>query len=179
MIDFLFYLFAALTLLSALKVVLSRDAISAALSLIVCLIGVAALFVLLEAFFLAALQVLVYAGAVVVLFLFVIMLLDDKSEEDSTKGKSFSYSRSVTLSMSLIALFLLGTGIYLFFGPEGMHENTYPSTETQAVAALSKNFGRVLFTKYVLPFQIAGFLLLMTVIGVLLLSKNYSSEKKS
>jgi NADH-quinone oxidoreductase subunit J len=76
MADFLFYIFAALILGSALAVVLNRDAVNAAMFLILAFVGVAGMFVLLEAYFLAVLQILVYAGAVVVLFLFIVMLLN-------------------------------------------------------------------------------------------------------
>jgi NADH-quinone oxidoreductase subunit J len=82
--DILFYVFAALTLLCALLVVVnpfSRNPVTSAMFLVLTIISMAGLFVLLHAFFLAAVQVLVYAGAVIVLFLFVIMLLDLKEEE--------------------------------------------------------------------------------------------------
>ena len=81
MIDFLFYLFAAITLLSALFMVLSPNAVNGAMCMIVSFVSTAALFVLLEAYFLAILQVLVYAGAVMVLFLFIIMLLNAESND--------------------------------------------------------------------------------------------------
>src|SRR5438477_12533314 len=82
--DLFFYLFAALTLLCAFLVVanpFSRDPVSSAMFLVLTIVSMAGLFVLLHAFFLAAVQVLVYAGAVIVLFLFVIMLLDLKEEQ--------------------------------------------------------------------------------------------------
>jgi NADH-quinone oxidoreductase subunit J len=82
--DFFFYLFAAMTLLSRLLVVanpFSRNPVTSAMFLVLTIVWMAGLFVLLHAFFLAAVQILVYAGAVIVLFLFVIMLLDLKEEE--------------------------------------------------------------------------------------------------
>src|SRR5882757_5909424 len=79
--EILFYVFAALTLLCGVLVVTQRNPVNSAMFLVLTIISMAGLFVLLHAFFLAAVQVLVYAGAVMVLFLFVIMLLDLKEEE--------------------------------------------------------------------------------------------------
>ena len=90
--DILFYIFAALTLVCGLMVVLSRNPINSAMFLVLSIASMAGLFVLLHAFFLAAVQVLVYAGAVMVLFLFVIMLLDLK-EEQRRKIKTVRHGR--------------------------------------------------------------------------------------
>src|SRR5687767_15856681 len=79
--DILFYVFAALALLCGVLVLLSRNPVTSAMFLVLTIASLAGLFVLLHAFFLAAIQILVYAGAVMVLFLFVIMLLDLKAEE--------------------------------------------------------------------------------------------------
>ena len=166
MTDFLFYLFATLTLLAGLKVVFSRSAVTAAMSLITSFIGIAALFVLLEAFLLAALQVLVYAGAIVVLFLFIIMLLEDQSTEPKERRPWQSMVAAV------FALLLLASGAYLLFGPEGSYSPVVTLNSDYApAAALSKNFGRELFTRYLLPFEIAGLMLLSAVVGILMLSK--------
>jgi len=78
--DIAFYIFSALTLLCGVLVIVNKNPITSAMSLVLCIVSLAGLFVLLQAFFLAAVQVLVYAGAVIVLFLFVIMLLDVKEE---------------------------------------------------------------------------------------------------
>ena len=81
MIDLLFYIFSGLMILGALVMILSPNAVNSAMCMIVTLVATAGLFVLLEAYFLAILQVLVYAGAVMVLFLFIIMLLDVDKEK--------------------------------------------------------------------------------------------------
>src|SRR5437868_6942748 len=78
--EFAFYIFSALTLLCGGLVILNRNPVTSAMCLVLCMSCLAGLFVLLQAFFLAAVQILVYAGAVMVLFLFVIMLLDLKEE---------------------------------------------------------------------------------------------------
>ena len=176
MTDFLFYVFAILTLLASLKVVFSRSAVSAAMSLIVAFIGIAALFVLLEAFLLAALQILVYAGAIVVLFLFIIMLLEDEPDRQALKLSRHWQA----LIAALFALALLGIGTYLLFGVEAPDNPVVHLQDDYAsAAALSKNFGRELFTRYLLPFEIAGLMLLVAVVGVLMLSKRQKLEQTS
>lgn len=161
MTDILFYVFAAITVGGALMVVLSRNAVNAAMFLIVSFLGIASLFVLLEAYFLAVLQVLVYAGAVVVLFLFIIMLLD-------VKGGSRRFFQPVTAVASTLALALMVGATVLFFSPRNL-----PPLEAPGVASGSslKAFGEQLFTTYLLPMQVTGFLLLVAMIGVIILSK--------
>src|SRR5580698_935636 len=92
--DILFYIFAALTLLCGALVILNRNPVNSAMFLVLSIASLAGLFVLLHAFFLAAVQVLVYAGAVMVLFLFVIMLLDLK-EEQRRKIKAFGATAGI------------------------------------------------------------------------------------
>ena len=161
MTDILFYFFAVLAVVCALLVVFSRNAVNAAMFLIVTFLSMAALFVLLGAYFLAVLQVLVYAGAVVVLFLFIVMLLDVKG------GKRHSF-RPVTAVASGLALALMVGATVLFFSPKYL-----PSSDTPVVAAGSslKAYGEQLFTTYLLPMQVTGFLLLVAMMGVIVLSK--------
>ena len=92
MLDLLFYIFASLTVVPAFLMVTSRSPVTAAMFMIASLVGMACLFVMMDAFFLAILQVLVYAGAVMVLFLFIIMLLDmDESEDLRTRAPSMAW----------------------------------------------------------------------------------------
>src|SRR6266498_5001174 len=110
--DFCFYLFSALTLLCGFLVVanpFSRNPVTSAMFLVLTIVSMAGLFVLLHAFFLAAVQVLVYAGAVMVLFLFVIMLLDLK-EEEQRRIKAFGL---VTGSLSVLAVLALVVKTFL------------------------------------------------------------------
>ncbi len=164
--DILFYIFSAGILVSAFLVVASRNPVNGAMFLIVAFVGIAALFVLLESFFLAVIQVLVYAGAVVVLFLFVIMLLDVEGSEKirprvlSVVAGSLAFALMV---LGVLALFASGLG-----GPE-------PDLPIQTAAALSRNFGYELFTKYMLAFQLIGFLLLAAMVGVIYISKGGQS----
>lgn len=163
MVDFLFYLFSALVLGSAILVVLGRNPVNAAMFLLISMGASAALFLLLGAFFLAFLQVLVYAGAVVVLFLFIIMLIDPQ-----TGGRQ--WPSRVTLVASTVAfLAMLVAVVALFSGENALQSGTLATTE--AVGSLSKEYGHYLFTIYLLPFLVTGFLLLVAMLGVILISK--------
>ena len=167
MADFLFYLFAALTVGSALSVALNRNAVNAAMSLFLTFFGMAGLFVLLEAYFLAVLQIMVYGGAVVVLFAFIVMLLDVDNRKLKPVGV-FSYAASAVA----VAL-LLTAALWLF------HKNqlTAPELPAEAVGSALKVYGRQLFTTYLLPMQVAGFLLLVAMIGVIVISKKSAPEE--
>src|SRR5436190_16307256 len=103
--DIAFFVFSALTLLCGGLVILNRSPVTSAMCLVLCMTCLAGLFVLLQAFFLAAVQVLVYAGAVMVLFLFVIMLLDLKTEE-RRKVKRVGASAGVVITGTFVAIFL-------------------------------------------------------------------------
>jgi NADH-quinone oxidoreductase subunit J len=158
--EILFHAFAVLTLVPALLVATSRNPVNAAINLLISFVGLAALFVLLESYFLAVLQVLVYAGAIVVLFLFIIMLID---VEKSPQPRLLRYIAS------LLALALLVTGGYFFV--YGEVSGPYPALPEAAPASLSRTFGELLFTQYLLPFQITGFMLLIAMLGVIVISK--------
>jgi len=175
MLDLLFYVFSAITLIAALVMVFNPNAVSGAMAMIVSFVGTAALFVLLEAYFLAILQILVYAGAVMVLFLFIIMLLDvDKSE------KAFP-SDKLTLLGSFVGFALLAVLVASTFSGGHLPEPTLlPVLENPTGTAAgipfttsAKSFGYSLFTKYMLPFQVCGFLLLAAMIGVIVVSKKH------
>jgi NADH-quinone oxidoreductase subunit J len=169
--DFLFYLFAFVTVLAAAAVVLNRNAVNAAMFLLLSLVGMAALFVLLEAYFLALLQVLVYAGAVVVLFLFIIMLFDVQGG-DSRR----SYHRLATVA-GLAAFALLATGVLSLARHAGLAETGLAAAP--ANGASLKEFGYQLFTTYLLPVQVTGFLLLLAMLGVTVLSRKYEQGEES
>src|SRR5271163_555072 len=160
--DALFYVFAALTLLCAILVVanpFSRNPVTSAMFLVLTIISMAGLFVLLHAFFLAAVQILVYAGAVIVLFLFVIMLLDLK-EEQRRRIKMFGIVAGLISVGTIVAIFLKSLHATNF--------NAHVSPVTEGDTAL---LGKLLFTQYTLPFEVVSVLLLVAMIGVILLSK--------
>jgi NADH-quinone oxidoreductase subunit J len=160
--DVLFYVFAALTLLCGVLVIanpFSRNPVTSAMFLVLTIISMAGLFVLLHAFFLAAVQILVYAGAVIVLFLFVIMLLDLK-EEQRRRIKMFGIVAGLISVGTIVAIFL--KSLY------ATNLNAHSSPTTEGDTAL---LGKLLFTQYVLPFEVVSVLLLVAMIGLILLSK--------
>jgi NADH-quinone oxidoreductase subunit J len=162
MFDLFFYIFSALTVGAALLVVLNRNAVNAAMFLIVSFVGMAALFVLLEAYFLAALQVLVYAGAIVVLFLFIVMLLD-------VKGGGHKRFGPANIAAASISSLLLVGAVFALFG--GGHLASPDRESVPAFGATLGYYGQMLFTTYLLPLMVTAFLLLVAMIGVIVLSK--------
>jgi len=159
----LFYVFAALTLICGALVVanpFSRNPVTSAMFLVLTIISTAGLLALLHAFFLAAVQVLVYAGAVMVLFLFVVMLLDLKAEE-RRKVKLFGLLAGIVSVGAIVGIFmksLLATNPGKDL-PAPLREGT------------THELGKLLFTNYLLPFEIVSVLLLVAMVGVILLSK--------
>ena len=157
--DILFYVFAALTLLCGVCVLISRNPVNSAMFLVLTIAWLAGLFVLLHAFFLAAVQILVYAGAVMVLFLFVIMLLDLKVEE---RRKLNTFGLMVgAVSVGAIAL--------IFF--QSLRASRLGGDAPPILDGGTIPLGRLLFTQYLLPFEIVSVLLLVAMVGVILLSK--------
>src|SRR5581483_8512794 len=145
-------------------VVVSRNAVNAAMCLLLSLVGVAGLFVSLEAYLLAFLLLLVYAGAIVALFLFIIMLLD-------TKGDEAPRVTSLPLFARIIAFALVATGVVSFIVRGHLEPVSAPSGP--AVGASLKLYAYQLFTTYLLPVQVIGFLLLIAMLGVIVLSKKF------
>lgn len=159
---FFFYLFAAATLLCGFLVIanpFSRSPVNSAMFLVLTIVSLAGLFVLLHAFFLAAVQILVYAGAVMVLFLFVIMLLNLKEEERRSLKKVALVGGGVTVVALAV---MVRTAITQ--SPLGVAAAPTIEGKTQPL-------GELLFTKYLLPFEILSVLLLVAMVGVVLLSK--------
>ena len=163
--DVLFYLFAFMTLLSAVLVVanpVSRNPVTSAMFLVLTILFMAGLFVQLHAFFLAAVQILVYAGAVIVLFLFVIMLLDLKEEQSRRIGKLGS----------VLGLVSVGVVFVLFNRAlTGLAANVPGATGQPSLEGLTAPLGHALFKQYLLPFEMLSVLLLVAMVGVTLLSK--------
>lgn len=160
MMDALFYVFAALTLVFACLVVVNPgNPVNSAMFLVLTLVCVAGLFVLLHAFFIAAIQILVYAGAVMVLFLFVIMLLDLKAEARRTFSK-------VRVVFGLIAVAgLSGSLLWVLSRTPKM------SLGVARLEGSPATLGQLLFVDYLLPFEVVSLILLVAMVGVILLSK--------
>src|SRR5215469_1833145 len=158
----LFYVFAVLTLGCGALVIanpFSRNPVTSAMFLVLTIISMAGLFVLLHAFFLAAVQILVYAGAVIVLFLFVIMLLDLPAEE----------KRKVRTTGIVLGLISVGTIIAVIL--RSLLQSPLNSEPVPTLEGETHPLGELLFTGYLLPFEIISVLLLVAMVGVILLSK--------
>ena len=162
MSPFLFYFFAFLMLVFGAAVVVNRNPIASALSLVICFMGLSALFMSLDAFFIGIIQVLVYAGAVMVLFLFIIMLLDLRVE----KLRKVNYVAVAGGSAVALAFF-----VQLCFVVRQLSAAREPFPALTAKTDDVHNIGQLLFTNFNLPFQIIGVLVLVATVGVVVLSK--------
>ncbi len=158
----LFYFIAFLTIISALFVVLNRNPVYSAVMLVFCFFSLAALYVLLEAYFVAVLEIIVYAGAIMVLFLFVIMLINVGKEIAATS----IIVKAKVLPFMLVILFSLNIILLILWRNEGLHQSNTISSVGSITA-----IGQALFTKYLLPFEIASLLLLVALIGTVYLAK--------
>jgi NADH-quinone oxidoreductase subunit J len=160
-----FLLFAAVAVFGALMVVLQRNPVSSALFLVLSFCSLAGLYVLLHAPFLAAVQVIVYAGAIMVLFLFVIMLLNLQKDVDEGLHRAarrlFGWLLGLVLAAQLYLLLRAPWGL----GPQGQEppEAVNQVGNTQVV-------GVRLFTDYLLPFEITSIVLLVAIVGAVVLS---------
>ncbi|HIO55437.1 MAG TPA: NADH-quinone oxidoreductase subunit J [Candidatus Marinimicrobia bacterium] len=162
MLSFLFYFAAAIAVGTAFSVVLSRNAVYSAILLVVCFFSLALIYLLLEAYFLAVLEIFIYAGAIMVLFLFVIMLLNLGVEKAQEHFRHLQRG----LSLFLVIVFFLGVSL-IFLNDSGVLHQPHGTF----VAGGVKVLGEALFTKYLLPFEIASLLLLVALIGTVYLAK--------
>jgi NADH-quinone oxidoreductase subunit J len=166
MLGLLFILFAGMAIGCALAVVAQRNPLYSAISLIGVFISLACLYVMLAAPFIAAVQVIVYAGAIMVLVVFVIMLLNVEEEEHQRQRLKFLVPAAIFLSAVLIAeiAFILvtvhGPGVTTIIAP----------IDTPDVG-LTHSVGSALFTHYLLPFEITSILILMAIVGAMTLAR--------
>ena len=165
-VEFGFFLFfAAIAIASALLVIVAKNPIHSALALMVCLVQVAALFVLLGSPFLAAIQIFVYVGAVMVLFLFVIMMLDvrEAARVRFLQGGTFP---------TLVVLVLLGAEmLILLLGSERFPAAAASREGTLGEGALER-LSTTLFTDYLFPFEVAPVILLVALVGAIVLARS-------
>ena len=158
----LFLVFAAIAVVCAINVVVQTHPISSALSLVGVMGSLAVLYLLLGAEFIAAAQVIVYAGAIMVLFIFVIMLLNAGAEE--RKGSSY-----VVQVLGVLALILF-LGLTTFFV-----QRMYPANTMVKFGGFTgggpEPVGRALFTTYLLPFEVTSILILIAIVGAIVLAR--------
>lgn len=158
---YLFYFLAFLAILSALLVVFSKNAVYSVLYLIITLFSIAGHYVLLNAQFLAAVHVIVYAGAIMVLFLYVIMLLDLNEAVEPQKGTT----------QKIAAVITAGTLMIVLIGALKRTEAVVGDSLNPSEMGYVKNLGQILFTDYLLPFEITSILLLAAMVGAVMLGK--------
>jgi len=161
MLALLFILFAGLGIGCALAVVAQRNPLYSAISLIGVFISLACLYVMLAAPFIAAVQVIVYAGAIMVLVVFVIMLLNVEQEERGRSRLKFLVPTAVALAAVLIAevAFIL------------VSVQEFRVTTAASDVGVTHSIGSQLFTRYLLPFEITSILLLMAIVGAMTLAR--------
>jgi NADH-quinone oxidoreductase subunit J len=182
----LFWILAFTTLVMSIFVVTARLAVHSALFLISTLLNIALMFILLRAEFVAGVQILVYVGGVMVLFLFVIMLVQTKAEEES---RIKLYTGQATVAVIVVAMLAISFIVALLpaqpiFRAQGsavvpVAEQTVEKTET-GTGSLSKdtqNVGEALYRQAALPFEIASLVLLVAIIGAVLLARGAKQEK--
>src|SRR2546428_10277138 len=164
---FFFYLFALLVLGGGVLTVTRRNAVHAAISLIVSLIGVAGLYLLQQAEFLFAVQIILYVGGIMVLFLFVIMLvnLDQQAKLRQFNGQWQVALACVAVVAGLVFYFLRqGAGAFTLARPAEMAAGAAAKGNTEMIADS-------LFSEYLLPFEIASVLLLVAIVGSVVMAK--------
>lgn len=161
----LFIVFAAVAVASALNILVQRNPLQGALSLIVTLASLSAIYVTLHAQFLAAIQIVVYAGAIMVLFVFVIMLLNvPKDQPQIEKQKWLRY-----LAIPFAGL-LMAEMFYVIRSVKPIALPAMSEGAGDAVGTVS-SIGKALFTDYLLPFEVTSVLILMAVVGALVLAR--------
>jgi NADH-quinone oxidoreductase subunit J len=163
MSPFLFWIFALMMLVFGGAVIINRNPVASALSLVVSFLALAALFISLDAFFIGIIQVLVYAGAIMVLFLFIIMLLDLRAEE-LRKINWIALAGSVAVALALIVQIVSVVGSFQ------VAKRPFPRLPASTTDDVHR-IGLLLFGNYNLPFQIIGIVILVATIGVVMLSR--------
>jgi NADH-quinone oxidoreductase subunit J len=162
----LFYIFAAIAVVSAIMVITQRNVVHSAAFLGGTLFAVAGIFLTLHAEFLAGVQVIVYVGGILVLFIFVIMLI---AVERSAFERQ--YNRQWTLALVTAGILIVEIAYAVYQGRDSFVLPAPAAPATAAVVGNSEQVGTALYTSYLLPFEIASILLLVAIIGAVVLAK--------
>jgi NADH-quinone oxidoreductase subunit J len=168
-----FYALSALAIAAALLMVVSRHAVASALWLVLAMVGLAGLFVIQNAFFLAAVQVLVYAGAIMVLFLFVIMLLDLRVEDEEVslpRVPVVGLAGAVLFPVAMIAV-ISATHGYFDLEVGDLLARSQAAMAAIGVTNSVSAVGRPIFGEWLLPFEVTSILLLAAIVGAVALTK--------
>jgi NADH-quinone oxidoreductase subunit J len=161
----IFFLLAALAVIGAISLIFQRHPIHSALSLIVVMVAIAGLYLLMGAEFVAAVQIIVYGGAIMVLFVFVIMLLN-AGEEERTDFSKLAKFGGLPLGLALTGL--LAAAMV-------RHGSSIPNPETAGALAPTADISTSLFTTFVYPFELTSFLILVAIMGALVLAQREKS----
>ena len=162
----LFYLFGLMTLVGGILTITRRNAIHSALSLIVSLLGVAGLYLLQQAEFLFAVQIVLYVGGIMVLFLFVIMLVN---LDQAARQRQFN--RQWLVALAAVALVAAEIAYFMYRGAGTIHIADVPMPATPTGLGNTEILADSLFGEYLLPFEIASVLLLVAVVGSVVMAK--------
>jgi NADH-quinone oxidoreductase subunit J len=165
LIEALFYVFGAVLIAAALAVISARNPVYSALALVMCFITSAAIWLLIEAEFLAVVLVLVYVGAVMVLFLFVVMMLDVNLAELRQGFTRFAWLGWLTALAVIVEI----VGVVWARGGLGIDAGR-GATPTAATYSNTLELGRVLYTRYAYPFELAAMLLLVAIVAAIALT---------
>ncbi|MGB0036883.1 MAG: NADH-quinone oxidoreductase subunit J [Candidatus Acidiferrales bacterium] len=161
----LFFAFAAIAVLGAVLLIVAREPIHSALSLVLVMISLAALYLLLGAEFIAAVQIIVYAGAIMVLFVFVIMLLNAGVEERT------NWSRIAKFGGVPLGIILLVEIAYRMAGSDAGAKIANDAGAAANTAASTRALSELLFQKYLFPFEATSILILIAILGAVVLAK--------
>jgi len=163
----LFYIFAVMVLLGGILTITRRSAVHSAISLIVSLLGVAGLYLLQGAEFLFAVQIVLYVGGIMLLFLFVIMLVN---LDQAAKERQFN--RQWLVALAAVAAVGAEIGYFLYRGKDAFHiAEAGAATALASAVGNTEQIGDSLFSEYLLPFEVASLLLLVAVVGSVVMAK--------
>ena len=161
-----FYIFAVLCIFGSIIVVTHKNPVASAISMVLTFFFTAVLFILLRAQFIAVIQVLVYAGAIIVLFLFTVMFLNIK--EDAMQFDGRNIAKKVTFLFVIIA-------VAGFFGSKLIVNSGQKAPEIENFGSV-ESVGRELFTEFLLPFELTSVLIIVAIIGVVTIAKRSKSS---
>ncbi len=163
--EILFWLLSAMAVGCALGVILSRNPVSSVLFLILTFFSISGHYIMLNAQFLAIVNIIVYAGAIMVLFLFVIMLMNLNADVEPQKSKIVQFAGIIS-----------GGILFLVLLAALRSASMIPLEKRSTEIGLISNLGKLLFTKYVLPFEISSVLFLSAIIGAIVIGKKDEGE---
>ena len=165
----LFYTFAAVSVMGSLAVVLQKNPVYSVLALIGAFFGLAGLYVLLEAPFVAVVQIIIYAGAIMVLFLFVVMLLNVPREDAAEWDRSHPLYRPMAVRIGAVLAVLLALELgWALSRTAGLSAGV--GDDTQAVSSVAE-LGKVLFTDYMFAFEVTSILIIASMVGAVVLAR--------